>query len=193
MVVAVVHAAQSMDVETRHDGSLCLSCLHLDLPISECRKVHSRSTLCRSCISFHMCTICLGITRDVGKVPLCRKCLGQKKKNYASWVCDACRKVNEPMLTECKQCESIVEPSVIGDSLDFHVLTSNKSLGSTSCVSCKYLGRLNGSYKKHGKTSWCIQCIAAHKCNVCHRLERAVGAVPLCSYCNDKGTKNFAH
>ena len=79
----VVPAAQSMHVETPHDGSLCLSCLHLDLPISACRKVHSRSTLCRSCISFHTCTICLGITRDVGKVPtFCLKLSSHYLKNH---------------------------------------------------------------------------------------------------------------
>ena len=62
--VAVVHAAQSMDVEPRHDGSLCLSCLYLDRHVSQCRKAHSRSTWCRSCITLHTCKICSGISRD---------------------------------------------------------------------------------------------------------------------------------
>ena len=128
----------------------------------------------------------------VDKVPLCRICFEKDKKNFAQWVCDACREVDEPMLTECNKCASIVESPDSGTSLDFRLASVNERPAFMKCCSCKYLGRLNGGYLVHGNTTWCHQCIVAHKCNVCHRLVRAVDAVPLCSYCNDKGTKNFA-
>ena len=117
--VAVVVVAQSVEgnvcsrdyrsIRKAPEGSRCLSCVHLDLQV--CRKMSARSTWCKTCISLHRCKVCEKLTHVVDKVPLCSTCTVKNVKNYAQWVCDACRTDGVPPLTYCKGCESLAVSS----------------------------------------------------------------------------------